>query len=214
MALYVGFIIAFVILCGFLGRVFGKDRSGPGWALKWTTRDLLIVAILAAITGVINTGLGNVWYLLTASLGPLGGALIVGAFETVYILAAFLIRRPGAALLLGLIETSVEVLLGNAMGISVLIPGLTQGLGAEIVLAFSGYRKYDLGIALWAGAASTLLGLSAIPFIFGWDPAALLDVWYAVPVNIISGLILAGYLGYLLAKAISKTGLVRSATTT
>jgi energy-coupling factor transport system substrate-specific component len=182
-----------------------------GWNFKYTTRDIVIIAVIAAIAGVVNTGVGNIWYLTNSSLGPLGGALLQGAFMWAYILVMWLVRRPGAALFLGLIETAVELLLGNAAGIGTLGWGLFQGLGVEIVMAICGYRKFGLLPALMAGAAASQFGTVWTAILFGWDPSTAKDVWMAMPINLVSGLVISGLLGYYLAQALAKTGLIRSA---
>jgi energy-coupling factor transport system substrate-specific component len=182
-----------------------------GWNFNYTTRDIVIVAVIAAITGVVNTGVGNIWYLANTSLGPLGGALLQGAFMWAYILAVWLIRKPGVALIVGIIESVTEILLGNAAGVGTLGWGITQGLAIEAVMAISNYKKFDLLTAMLAGAAASQFGTLWTAIFYGWDPSYSKDVWMAVPINLISGAILSGLLGYLLAKAISRTGLIRSA---
>ncbi|HQP08850.1 MAG TPA: ECF transporter S component [Anaerolineaceae bacterium] len=182
-----------------------------GWNFKYTTRDIVIIAVIAAITGVVNTGIGNLWYLANSSLGPLGGALLQGAFMWAYVLVMWLVRRPGAALLLGIIETTVEVLMGNASGIGTLGWGIFQGLGVEVVMAISGYQKFGLLAAMMAAAGASQFGTVWTAILFGWDPSTAKDVWMAVPINLISGLVISGLLGYYLAKALAKTGLIRSA---
>jgi energy-coupling factor transport system substrate-specific component len=177
----------------------------------YTTRDIVIIAALAAITGVVNTGVSQIWNLANTSLGPLGGALLQGAFMWAYILAAWLIRKPGAALALGLIESVVEVLLGNPAGIATLGWGISQGLAVEAVLAIAEYRCYGLWAAIAAGAASSQFGTVWTAILYGWDPATASAVWMAVPINLLSGAIFSGGLGYLLARAVKRTGLVRSA---
>src|SRR5450759_5121850 len=111
-----------------------QKTSIGGWNFRYTTRDIVIIAVIAAITGVINTGVGNVWYLLNTSLGPLGGALLQGAFMWAYMLEMWLVRKPGTALLVGLIEAAVEILLCNAAGVGTLGWRLFQGLGIEAVM--------------------------------------------------------------------------------
>ncbi|NLG99687.1 MAG: ECF transporter S component [Chloroflexi bacterium] len=186
-------------------------KSVGGWNFNYTTRDIVIIAVVAAIAGVVNTGIGNLWYLANSSLGPLGGALLQGAFMWAYVLVMWLIRKPGAAIFLGLIETAVEVLLGNASGIGTLGWGVTQGLGVELVMAISGYQHYGIVAALAAGASASQFGTTWTAILFGWDPAAAKDVWMAVPINLISGVVFGGAVGFYLAKALAKTGLVRSA---
>lgn len=182
-----------------------------GWNLSYTTRDIVIIAVIAAITGVVNTGVAQVWNLANSSLGPLGGALLQGSFMWGYILVMWLVRKPGAALFLGLIESAVEILLGNPAGIATLGWGVTQGLGVEVVMAIAGYRSYGLWAALMAGAASSQFGTVWTAIFYGWDPSYAKDVWMAVPVNLLSGLVISGLLGYYLFKALARTGLIRSA---
>ncbi|HEX2979593.1 MAG TPA: ECF transporter S component, partial [Anaerolineaceae bacterium] len=164
-------------------------KAQSGWNFKYTTRDIVVIAVVAAIAGVINTGTGNLWYLLNSSLGPLGGALLQGAFMWGYILIMWLVRKPGAALILGLIETAVELLLGNAAGIGTLGWGIAQGLGVEVVMALTGYRNFGLVAALMAGAGASQFGTTWTAILYGWDPSTAKDVWLAVPLNLISGMV-------------------------
>ena len=43
------------------------------------------------------------------------------------------------------------------------------------------------------------------------DPATANDVWMAIPINLISGIVFSGLLGFYLAKGLARTGLIRSA---
>lgn len=187
------------------------NTQKSGWNFNYTTRDIVIIAVIAAITGVVNTGVGNLWYLLNTSLGPLGGALLQGAFMWAYILAMWLVRKPGTALIVGIIEATTEILLGNAAGVGTLGWGITQGLGIETVMALCGYAKFGLLPAMMAGAAASQFGTVWSSVLYGWDPATANDVWMAIPINLISGSILSGLLGFYLSKAIAATGLIRSA---
>lgn len=180
-------------------------------SFAYSTRDIVVIAVIAAIAGVVNTGVGNVWYLLNTSLGPLGGALLQGSFVWAYILAAWLVRKPGTALMVGIIEAVVEILLGNAAGVGTLGWGITQGLGIELVLLICAYGRYGLIAALAAGAAASQFGTVWSSILYGWDPATAKDVWLAIPINLVSGIVLSGLIGYYLAAALAKTGLIRSA---
>ena len=178
---------------------------------SYTTRDFVIIAVIAAIAGVVNTGMGNIWSMANSALGPLGGALLQGSFMWGYILAMWLVRRPGAALLVGVIEATVEILLGNQAGIATLGWGITQGLAIEVVMAIAYYQHYGLLAAMLSGAAASQFGTVWTAIFYGWDPAIAKDVWLAVPINLISGAVLSGLLGFLLYRAVARTGLVRSA---
>ncbi|QEN06578.1 hypothetical protein EXM22_00705 [Oceanispirochaeta crateris] len=209
MTFYTIFNVLIVVLLGLIARFTDKnkvDKEKGGYS----TQNLVIVAVLAAIAGVINTGVGNIWYLANTSLGPLGGALIQGMFMWAYILAVFIVRKPGIALMFGLIEASTEVLLGNAAGIGTLGWGISQGLAIEAVLICVSYSRFGLITDIMAGAAASQFGTLWSSVFFGWDPAYSRDVWMSVPVNTISGAIFSGVLGYALASRLAKTGLIRS----
>jgi energy-coupling factor transport system permease protein len=190
---------------------FEMKNLFSSWNFKYTTRDIVIIAVIAAIAGVVNAGVGNVWALANTSMGPLGGALLQGSFMWGYVLVMWLVRKPGAAILLGIIETTVEVLLGNPSGIGTLGWGLFQGLGIEGVMAISGYQNYSIWEAMAAGAGASQFGTLWTAILFGWDPAASSSVWLAVPINLVSGLVLSGLLGFYLARGLARTGLIRSA---
>jgi energy-coupling factor transport system permease protein len=208
--------VGIIAILGLAARLFGKQSApaadkGKPEKKGYTTRDIVIIAVIAAIAGVINTGVGNVWYLLNTSMGPLGGALLQGSFMWAYVLAAWLVRKPGAALFVGVIESSVEILLGNAAGIGTLGWGISQGLGLEAVLLVCCYKRYGVLPALLAGAASSQFGTVWSSILYGWDPATAKDVWLAMPINLVSGVILSGLLGHYLSRAIARTKLIRSA---
>jgi energy-coupling factor transport system substrate-specific component len=215
MLAYVIVNVCIVAVLGLACLVFGKKPAPEAAGAKpakagYSTRNIVIIAIIAAIAGVVNTGVGNVWYLLNTSLGPLGGALLQGAFMWAYVLAAFLVRKPGAALLVGVIESAVEILLGNAAGIGTLGWGVSQGLAIEAVILICGYKKYGMLTALLAGAAASQFGTLWSSILYGWDPATAAPVWLAIPVNLVSGTVISGLLGYFLYKAIVRTKLIRS----
>ena len=212
MEIYIVVDLVIVAVLGLAARAFDKNISPTsGWNFGYTTRDIVIIAVIAAITGVVNTGVGNIWSMLNSSLGPLGGALLQGAFMWAYILATWLVRKPGTALLVGLIEAATEILLGNVAGVGTLGWGLFQGLGIEAVMAICNYGKFGLLTALFAGASASQFGTVWTAILFGWDPATAANVWLAVPINLISGAVFSGFLGFYLSKAIARTGLIRAA---
>ena len=213
MAFYMIVNVAIVVVLGLLVRFFGgKDVTEKGgWDFQYSSRDIVILAVIAAISGVVNTGLSQLWDLANTSLGPLGGALIQGTFMWSYVLAMWVVRKPGAALAIGLIGTAIQVVSGNPAGIASTGWGVTQGLAIEVVMALGNYRKYSFLAALLAAAASSQFGTVWTAILYGWDPAEASDVWLAVPVNLLSGLVVSGIVGFWLARAIRRSGLVRAA---
>lgn len=207
--------ILILIVLGLLARFvkFGEqDSRGGGWNFNYTTSDLIIVAVVGAIAGVVNTGTGIIWNAANAAGGPLAGAALQGAFMWAYLLAFFLIRKPGVMLAVGLIETAMEALLGNPSGFSTLGWGLTQGIGAEVVMAFVMYGNFSWWAFGLAGAAASQFGTVWTAYLFGWDstPEIVAQYWQAAPINLISGFIISGLLGWWLGKLVERTGLLRT----
>ncbi len=208
--------LVIVVVLGVIARFVKVDKNAQtagGWNLNYTTRDLLLIAVIGVISGVVNTGTGIVWNAVNAAGGPLAGAALQGAFMWAYLLAFFLIRKPGSMLAVGLIETAIEGFLGNPSGLATLGWGLTQGLGAEIVMAIAYYGDFDWLAFGLAGAAASQFGTVWTAYLFGWDTSAAVvqQYWLAAPINMISGFIISGLLGWWLGKLISRTGLVRAA---
>jgi energy-coupling factor transport system substrate-specific component len=206
--------ILIIIILGLIARFvkLGKQESAEGWNFGFTNRDLILMAVIAAISAVVNTGTGILWNSANAAAGPLAGAALQGAFMWAYILTFFLVRRPGAMLMVGILDTTLEVFLGNPAGVATIGWGISQGLAAEVVLAICNYRFFNWFSLGLAGAAASQFGTVWTAYLFGWDPSpeAVSQYWIAAPINLISGFILSGLLGLALGKMIARTGLVRA----
>lgn len=203
-------LINLVILAvlGFIARtVPSEPTQRSGLNFSYTTSDLVIMAVLGALAGVINTWMGNVWFAAN-SVNPIYGAALQGTFMWAYLLAFFLVRKSGSMLIIGIIEAGVEALLGNQAGLSTLGWGITQGLGAEIVMAFPMYSKLGWLVFGLAGAGASQLGTLWSFILYGWS--SLQDYLIAAPINLISGFIFSGLLGYFLGTMIANTGLLRA----
>ncbi|MBK8824851.1 MAG: ECF transporter S component [Anaerolineales bacterium] len=203
-----GINLAILVALGAIAKTVKSDPTTKGgFNFNYTTSDLVIMAVLGALAGVINTWMGNIWYAAN-TVSPIYGAALQGTFMWAYVLAYFLVRKSGTMLIIGLIEASVEALLGNQAGLSTLGWGISQGIGAEVVMAFCMYSKFGwLALGL-AGAGASQFGTVWSFILYGWT--SLQDYLIAAPINMISGFIFSGLLGYYLGKMIEKTGLLRS----
>ncbi|MDF2145263.1 ECF transporter S component [Knoellia sp. p5-6-4] len=176
--------------------------------MGWRTVDLLSVAFLGAAFGVAYWGWGILYNgplsALQFAFAPLGG-LFAGTWFVAGVVGGLVVRRPGAALLCEVIAALVSMLPGTEWGATVLVSGIVQGLGAELVFALFGYRFFGLLAAVLAGAM-------AGPFAAAYESTTWIQDWslswklaYA-GVLAFSGAVVAGLGGWALTRALAGAG--------
>jgi len=177
--------------------------------MNWKMREIVVMSALSVVFGVVYLAFLPVGSLLAGLFGPIGWDIIFGIWFIVSVIAAYIIRRPGAAILAEVIAALVEVMLGNMVGPMLIVSGLIQGLGAEAVFAATRYRRYSLFILMAAG-----MGASLFSFAWGFYVSGLAA--YSVPmllamlfVRLASGALFAGLLGKWVADALNGTGVLR-----
>ncbi|MFD2699151.1 ECF transporter S component [Paenibacillus shunpengii] len=176
----------------------------------WKLRDIIVLSSLSVVFAVIYLVFLQIGNLLTGVMGPMGYEVIFGIWFIVSIIAAYIIRKPGAAFLSETIAGIIEVLIGNTTGPILIVSAMIQGLGAEMVFAAVRYRKYSLSVLMLSG-----IGAAVFSFAWGYSRSgfAALSPEFVIAmlvVRIISGAILAGLLGKWIADALVRTGVLRS----
>jgi energy-coupling factor transport system substrate-specific component len=183
--------------------------AAPTVQRSWRTNDIVIAALIAVFGGVLfflwNTAYGVISAPF-AAFPPLKG-LLLGGWLIPAVLGALIVRRPGAALFCEVVAAVGEALVGSQWGMAVLISGLLQGLGAELVFLATGYRKYTLPVAVAAGAAAGLFGSFNETFIAGYY-ADFTTQWKLLYMlfGTISGAVPAGLVSWLLTRGVAATG--------
>ena len=80
----------------------------------FSTRDLMMMAALAAVGGISSTYINMIGDFFQSFLGFAGGTQWDAGLHIVWLmLAALMIRKPGAATTVGLIKGIVELLTGK-----------------------------------------------------------------------------------------------------
>jgi len=179
---------------------------------SWKLSELVTVVVLAVALGVFWWG----WTLLTllpvfAPLKALGlDYLLAGMWFAGGTLIPFLVRKPGAALVGELLAAIIEGFI-TQWGITAAIWGLAQGVGAEIVFALFRYRTYNLTVLMLAGALSGILSWM-LDFVYSNYSGLAHWVWFVqVGSVIVSGAVWAGLVGWLIARGVLRTGVIRVA---
>lgn len=212
-ALVLGVNLLIIAVAGIITRFVPGNKIRPDedkipW--KWTTRDIVIVAVLAAIVGLVQTGESYIFQASLALGGAVGSAIFQGAFAWGYVIAFLLIRKPGAMLIFALLETTVEALTGNPAGIYAVGWGLSQGFAAEAVIAFVRWNKVSPWVFFLTSAVNAQFGTVWSWYLYGWEDT-MRAYWISIPLTLLAGGIISGLIGYAIGKALSKSGLVRSA---
>jgi len=174
----------------------------------WTLREILIVTMLGAVFGVLYLAWVQVWLIAQAVFGPVTMDVVMGFWFIVSIVAAKIIRKPGAALLSELLAAVTQILLGSPAGLLLLVTGLVQGAGAEAVFAATRWRNYRLPVLIAAG-----IGAAMFSFVYTWfrfDYATLAPglVISMLLLRCLSGAILGGLAGHLVTEALYRTGVL------
>jgi len=127
---------------------------------RWRVADLVVVAVIGAAFGVVYWAWNQLW-LLTSPLFvafPPAQGFLYGVWMLPQVLAAFIVRRRGAALFGSMAAVVVSAFLGNVFGLTVLLYGLVQGGAAELVFALTRYRVWIWPIAGLATALAAAAG--------------------------------------------------------
>jgi len=191
--------------------VFGLTVFAIRWSRgvfdAWTTADLMLVAVLGAVFGVIFWAWALVYNALSPALAGWSG-LVNGMWYVPAILAPYIIRKPGAALVAETLAGVLAVLLGSPWGvIGSAIAGLTQGIGAEVVFALTGWRRYDWLTLTLAGLGAAVAGFVFVYPIWNIGLSTELLIINFVS-NVISVIIFAVIGGKLLGDALLATGVL------
>lgn len=174
----------------------------------WRTVDIVVAAVLAVAFGLAFTTWNNLVYPTVSA--PLTGSplapLVGGIWLMPGVVGGLVIRKPGAALFTEVVAATVSMLFGSVWGLTVFMSGVWQGLGAELVFALFAYRRWGLGAALFAGAGAGLaMGLYEAFVYYGAGYAFDWQVVYVLSA-ITTGVLIAGALGWLLVRALARTG--------
>ena len=179
--------------------------------LQWRVVDMVTAAILGVACGVIFlvwNQLGGAAYSVIDAATPGFGGLVAGVWLLGGVLGGLVIRKPGAAVFVEVLAAVVSMALGSQWGISTVYSGIVQGLGAELVFLIFGYRKFNLPVAMLAGAGA---GVAAWVFegFFGSSPNFAKTLTFNLiylSTMIVTGLVLAGLVGWLLVRGLAQTG--------
>ena len=185
-----------------------RPPSGARIRWRWRVVDIVTASVLGAAFGFVFLAWNAVYKgpsdLLTPLLPGVQG-LLVGPWLIAGVVGGLVIRKPGAAIYVETLAAVVSALAGTTWGgLLTVEAGIVQGIGAELVLLAFLYRGHIAAAAL-AGAGAGIA--EAINDLVLWyrGSTPLFATVYAISCAL-SGLAVAGVLGWLLVRALAATG--------
>ena len=174
----------------------------------FSTKDLLLIAVLSALGGVASTYVGYVGSAFTSLTGiPMGGQLISGLHIFWIILVLAIVNKKGSGAATGLVKGFVEFITGSHLGIMVIATSLLEGIFAEI--GFWPFKKYKTlsyliagGLGAWANILITQTVFNAFPGLY------MFGVFSSFA--FISGVVFAGLMGMGIVRVLADAGVVKA----
>ena len=177
----------------------------------FSLHELLMMAVLAALGGVTGSALSNIRAVAHAIFpSPIGMQPLAGIHVLWPVLAVGLVRKPGAATVTGLLAGTVEFLSGNPHGLHAVSYGLAAGITVDVVSFFLGGVRDYLGVYMFAGGMGAASNVAVMMAIASLPPegAVLTTLALLGGVAFISGVFLAGLLGWWLLRTLRVAGVI------
>jgi energy-coupling factor transport system substrate-specific component len=175
---------------------------------RLTLGETIFIAILATALGIAWWAYSFVYDIISPFLKTFGlSGLLEGFWHMGGIFFAFIIRKPGSAILGETIAATVEGMISQ-WGLSALVSGLCQGIPVEIVFLICRYKLWNKYTCMIGGIASALGGYMVTYYWYGYNHFTLKFNLINLGCNLISGAILGGLFSYWLALQLAKAGVL------
>lgn len=175
----------------------------------YSTRDLLIMAAMAALGGIASTYINFIGDFFQSALGFAGTTQWAAGLHVLWlVLAVGLTGKAGAGTITGVLKGAVELLTGNTHGLVVVLVDITAGMLVDIgLLPFR--RKHRWLAYAFAGGIASASNVFVFQ-LFAAVPADMIGyglIGLIAGVAFLSGVVFGGLLGSSLLSALRKAGL-------
>ena len=175
---------------------------------KWTTKEIVITAMLGAVVGVLFTLLDYAYMPLSAALGQIFMEITFGFYMLGGLLPMYIVRKPGAGIFGALVAAGTNLLLGSPYGIQLVIANLCVGIGVEV--GFFVVQRYK-GVLMNFVVAGIVAGILQFirDFVVFYGAAWKGFMLPLLIVRILSGIFVGWILVKLITAALLKTGVLK-----
>lgn len=187
-----------------------KGASSSKVFQRFTTLDIVLMAMLAAANAVLTVFLSPLNQALNGLGGPILTSTITGLYMIYGLLAYYIIRKPGTALITYGIGAVVQAFMGTAYGIlSCFVAAACYLVIVEGAFALVRYKKWSWPVLMVTGGAMVPVWFFFAAQMFGYTKWGMDVLLIALVVRVLSGMILCGLLVKLLGDALAGSGLLR-----
>lgn len=173
-----------------------------------TLSDILVTVLISVIFAVIY----NLWWGFYEAVKPLGlhvEQLSYGMWFSAAVVAYLIVPKMGIALLAEFAAGAGETIVMGKFDIPTFVFAILQGLACEIIFALFRYKSRTVMVCMLAGFAAALISLP-IDYFYGYmEEVATWNIILFIVFRLISGVVLAGIVPYLLVKALDQTGVTK-----
>ncbi|MBP1992173.1 ECF transporter S component [Paenibacillus eucommiae] len=173
-------------------------------------REIVVMASISVGFGVLYLLWIFFGQFIKGVLGPVAWGGIAGLWVMAPIVCAYIIRKPGVALIAELVAAGTEIMVGSVSAGTVLILGFTQGLGVEIALALFLWRSYRLPVLMLAGILGMVANFLTIYVLYGYSQYNLAITLLMLAAMLVSGALLGGWGSKSIADALGRTGVLNN----
>jgi len=183
--------------------------EGGGNRSKLGLRDLVLVALLAAVGGVLSTYVGYIGNLINRLFGvPFGAGQLIAGLHIVWpLLARSIIGRFGSGSLTGLTKGFVEFLSGGTHGVIIVLVSFVEGLLVDLGMGVS--RRQSLGLTMVVGAVASASNVFVFQAIY-FSGVSFGFILLMAGLSLVSGAVFGGYLTWDLRRLLASSRLIQS----
>lgn len=175
---------------------------------NYTIFEMVFICVSSVALGVAFWGWTFAYEVTKPALKLVGlNYLAAGFWIFASVFTPLIVRRPFVAIIASVIAAGVEGVITH-WGAMALVWGLVQGLGAEVVFAATGYRKWSFYVVVAASMISATASFVLDYFYYGYSQMALTLQVTQYLSFVISAAVLAGFLSYILVQRLKKLNLL------
>ena len=182
----------------------------------WQLRDVILASLISVLFAVVCFAtVHTAIFAITPLVAPFGFGdiaveFVFGVFFFSALFSAYIMQKPGVAVIVGTLTGLIQVLMGSAFSGTVVVSAFVQGLGAEVIFALFRYRRWNLFTVLLAAFSMTVFSFVLAWYRGLWTDLAFGFVATRFTIRLISACVIGGLVSKFLADRLAKAGVLKS----